>query len=317
MKAVLDAVCREFESVHGRIEGGQIAIVGMGKLGSRELTASSDVDIIVLYSHEDGDRESDGKKPLDAPRYYARLTQRLVAALSSPTAEGVLYDVDLRLRPSGNKGPIASSISAFRKYQFDNAWTWEHMALARARIVTGDDGLATQARDIIDEVLALEREPATVTTDIHDMRKRIEEQKPPESIWDIKLIPGGLIDIEFIAQYLSLIAAANGVETPIAETRTVGILERLAPDLIGADEADTLIRAWKLYTEIMQIVRLCLKENYNPEKVPAAFDDLLLGVVDEPDMAVLEDKVRETASVVRGIFDTVMIPAGGAEENAG
>ena len=132
--AALDAVQAEFARRHGRSPGGRVAILGMGKLGSRELTAGSDVDLILLYDHDADADESDGAKPLAPSHYYARMTQRLIAAVSAPTAEGVLYELDLRLRPSGNKGPVATHVDAFKKYQRGEAWTWEHMALTRARV---------------------------------------------------------------------------------------------------------------------------------------------------------------------------------------
>src|SRR5690606_23819061 len=115
--AALAAVEEEFAARHGRVAGGRVCVLGMGKLGSRELTAGSDVDLILLYDHDEDAEESDGEKPLAPAHYYARLTQRLIAAVSAPTAEGVLYELDLRLRPSGNKGPVATNIDSFRKYQ--------------------------------------------------------------------------------------------------------------------------------------------------------------------------------------------------------
>ncbi len=138
--------------------GGTVAILGMGKLGSRELTAGSDVDLILLYDHDADAEASDGEKPLDPLLYYTRLTQRLIAAVSAPTAEGVLYELDLRLRPSGNKGPVATHIEAFRKYQREQAWTWEHMALTRARAVAGDRAFCAEVEAEVEAVLSMPRD---------------------------------------------------------------------------------------------------------------------------------------------------------------
>src|SRR5262249_29972551 len=160
---------------------------------------------------DDAASESYGSKPLDATRYFTRITQRLIAALSAPTAEGVLYEVDMRLRPSGNKGPVATRINAFGKYQREEAWTWEHMALSRARLICGDESLVGEAEQIIREVLSVKRNISKVTTDVAEMRALIEKEKPPASAWDLKLVPGGVIDIEFIAQYLALIGPAKGI----------------------------------------------------------------------------------------------------------
>ena len=157
LRETLAAVTREFESKHGKVQGGVTAILGMGKLGSRELTAGSDIDLILLYDHSD-DEESDGERPLAPSTYFMRLTQRLIAAISAPTAEGTLYEVDLRLRPSGNKGPVATRFSAFSDYQRKDAWTWEHMALSRARVVAGDKDFAEK---IGSEILPYSPCPAT------------------------------------------------------------------------------------------------------------------------------------------------------------
>ncbi len=297
------AVEAELMKVHGTVKGGRIAIVGMGKLGSREMTAESDIDIILLYTHDKDCLESDGPKPLDPPRYYARLTQRLVAALSAPTAEGVLYEVDLRLRPSGNKGPVATSIRAFRKYQAEGAWTWEHMALARARIVAGDTSLAREAEEVFAEVLNRVRERDKTAADIAQMRQRIATEKPPANPWDLKLIPGGLIDVEFIAQFLRLMATTLCIDPGDAGTRTRDILSTLAPAAIGESDAAKLQDALALFTEISQIARLCLETRFDPEESPAAFRELLLRACDFPDLNTLEAHLQKTAGSVRRIFE--------------
>ncbi len=148
-----EVVAAELERRHGKVKGARVALLAMGKLGSRELTAGSDVDLILLYDHDKETDESDGEKPLAPSQYYIRLTQRLIAALSAPTAEGVLYEVDMRLRPSGNKGPVATHIESFGKYQRSEAWTWEHMALTRARPIHGDEAFMDHIRSEIDKVL--------------------------------------------------------------------------------------------------------------------------------------------------------------------
>ncbi|MER9356052.1 bifunctional [glutamine synthetase] adenylyltransferase/[glutamine synthetase]-adenylyl-L-tyrosine phosphorylase, partial [Mesorhizobium sp. M0514] len=198
--AALQAVTTEFALRHGRIAGGTVSLLGMGKLGSRELTAGSDVDLILLYDHDADADESDGDKPLAPSHYYTRMTQRLIAAVSAPTAEGVLYELDLRLRPSGNKGPVATHIDAFTKYQRQEAWTWEHMALARARAIGGDAALCAEVEAEVAALLALPRDAAKVRAEASEMRALIEKEKSPRDLWDIKLISGGLIDLEFIAQ---------------------------------------------------------------------------------------------------------------------
>ncbi|WP_136659180.1 bifunctional [glutamine synthetase] adenylyltransferase/[glutamine synthetase]-adenylyl-L-tyrosine phosphorylase [Nitratireductor sp. XY-223] len=303
LKAAIAAVRTEMEAAHGRVDGGTLAVVGLGKLGSLEMTAESDIDMILLYSHDPECMESDGKKPIDPVRYYTRFTQRLVAALSAPTAEGVLYEVDLRLRPSGNKGPVATHIRAFRKYQREEAWTWEHMALTRARIVAGDPDIAADAEAVFADVLSRSRDIEKTAADIEEMRKRIEDEKPAKNIWDLKLIPGGLIDIEFIAQFLRLHAARLERDGPSPGTRTKSLLENLAPSMIGEDSAATLMDALKLYTQISQVIRLCLEERFDPESAPLAFRELMLRGVDFPDIGMLEAHLKETSGDVRAIFE--------------
>ncbi|WP_419915019.1 bifunctional [glutamine synthetase] adenylyltransferase/[glutamine synthetase]-adenylyl-L-tyrosine phosphorylase [Hoeflea sp.] len=302
LKAAILAVQSEMEAAHGRVAGGTLAIVGLGKLGSLEMTAESDVDMILLYSHDPDCVDSDGKKPIDPVRYYTRFTQRLVAALSAPTAEGVLYEVDLRLRPSGNKGPVATHIRAFSKYQREEAWTWEHMALTRARVVAGDTAIAAEAQDVIADVLSRTRDIEKTAADVEDMRKRIEDEKPAKNIWDLKLIQGGLIDIEFVAQFLRLHESRLGRDGPEPGTRTKSILETLAPPMIGEDAAATLMEALKLYTQISQIIRLCLEERLDLESAPLAFRELMLRGVDFPDIGALEAYLDETAQAVRAIY---------------
>ena len=315
--ASLDAVKAEMEEAHGKVPGGRAVVLGMGKLGSRELTAGSDVDIILLYDCDPDLPESDGDKPLDPVRYYTRFTQRLVAALSSPMAEGVLYEVDLRLRPSGNKGPVATSIRAFSKYQAEEAWTWEHMALTRARAVAGDDDLAGDVRETIDAVLGKEREAAVLLKDLREMRELIETEKPPKDQWDVKLIPGGLIDIEFIAQYLSLTARAEGLEPGEALTGTIEVLETLGPDRIGVEAVEKLVAAHHLWMAQTQILRLCVDGVFEPDDAPAGLTDILLRAANAPDMRALEADMKMTSRDIRALFDEITRNSRSPEAAAG
>ncbi|BCH17736.1 bifunctional [glutamine synthetase] adenylyltransferase/[glutamine synthetase]-adenylyl-L-tyrosine phosphorylase [Mesorhizobium sp. L-2-11] len=297
--AALRAVIAEFALRHGRIAGGTVALLGMGKLGSRELTAGSDVDLILLYDHDADAEESDGDKPLAPSHYYARMTQRLIAAVSAPTAEGVLYELDLRLRPSGNKGPVATHVDAFKKYQRKDAWTWEHMALSRARAIGGDQALCAEVEAEVAQVLALPRDSAKVMAEAFEMRAMIEKEKPPHDLWDIKLIPGGLIDLEFIAQ----VAVITGkVEAGRRVTGTAEVLSRLAPDFAEAQIRQELCDAYALYLALTQMTRLCLTGVFERDDVPPGLSDLLLAVTDLPDFGVLEAHLKETSQKVRKDF---------------
>ena len=301
--AALDAVQAEFARRHGRVPGGRVAILGMGKLGSRELTAGSDVDLILLYDHDADIEESDGSKPLAPSHYYARMTQRLIAAVAAPTAEGVLYELDLRLRPSGNKGPVATNVDAFKKYQRGDAWTWEHMALTRARAVAGDPEFAAEIETEVAEILALPRDPKKIAAEAGEMRALIEEEKPPRDLWDIKLVRGGLIDLEFIAQVAVL---TRQVEGKGRATGTAATLARLSPSFADSQTKQELTDAYALYLALTQMIRLCLTGPFEKDDSPPGLIDLLLVATDLPDIKVLGAHLKETAGTVRGAFNRLL-----------
>ncbi len=299
----LDEVEREFARRHGHVPGQRICLLGMGKLGSRELTAGSDVDLILLYDHDEAAEESDGEKPLHPSQYFTRLTQRLIAAVSAPTAEGVLYELDLRLRPSGNKGPVATQIGSFRKYQRTEAWTWEHMAITRARAVAGDESLAAEVDAEIVDIVALPRKPQKVRADAAEMRRLIAEEKPARDVWDLKLVPGGLIDLEFIAQVGTLTGKLEGEGRSAS---TAEALSRLSPDWCPPQARDELVAAHGLFSLVTQIVRLCLNGPFDPKDVPPGLADLLLRSTDLPELKVLEAHLAETAARVRSHFEKLV-----------
>ena len=224
LAALLPLVEAELERRHGRVPGGNFAVIGMGRLGSREMTLASDLDLILTYDAPPGSETSDGPRPLPVAAYFARLSQRLIGAITASTAEGRLYTVDMRLRPSGEAGPIASHFAAFARYQRESAWTWEHMALTRARPIAGDAGLCRRISDTLAAVLQSPRDPEKLVVDVADMRRRIAEENPRPSAWDLRNRRGGLIDLEFIVQYLMLRHAGSSPQ----------ILRRATPEAIAA-----------------------------------------------------------------------------------
>jgi glutamate-ammonia-ligase adenylyltransferase len=201
--ALADAAVAEFAERNGQIKGGEFIILALGRLGGEALTHASDLDLIYLFDAPDGAR-SDGAKPVVATDYYNRLASRVTAALSVATAAGPLYDVDTRLRPQGAKGMLAVSLAAFAAYQQDEAWTWEHMALTRARAVYGSGKARTKLAAILDAILKNPRDPATTVADAVAMRSDMAQHKPPSGPLDIKRGPGGLIDLEFAIHVLQL-----------------------------------------------------------------------------------------------------------------
>ncbi|QVQ37620.1 bifunctional [glutamine synthetase] adenylyltransferase/[glutamine synthetase]-adenylyl-L-tyrosine phosphorylase [Pseudochrobactrum algeriensis] len=299
----LSAVMKEFTIRHGQIAGGRIAVLAMGKLGSRELTAGSDIDIILLYDHDADADYSDGEKQLAASQYYIRLTQRLIAALSAPMAEGVLYEVDMRLRPSGNKGPVATHIEAFGKYQRNDAWVWEHMALTRARAIAGDQSFRDEIDAEVDAILAIPSEVKKTAKEMTDMRALIASEKPPRDNWDLKLRSGGLIDLEFIAQFAVL---TGQVATDIRHTSTELNLRHLKPDFSSPALAEELATAHHFYSNLTQIIRLCVDDNTGREDYLPGLLELLCRAAELPDIAHVEHQLDQTAEAVSKAFKQLL-----------
>ncbi|OYZ08183.1 MAG: bifunctional glutamine synthetase adenylyltransferase/deadenyltransferase [Novosphingobium sp. 28-62-57] len=197
------AAIDEFMLNHGVVPGSDLAILGLGRLGGAALTHASDLDLVFLFSGDHA-AESDGRRPLGATLYYNRLAQRVIAALSVPTAAGALFEVDTRLRPSGAQGPISVSLESFERYQCDDAWTWEHMALCRARPLFGTAADRAALSTIIARVQDTPRAEAKLRSEVLEMRGTMAEHKPPKGPLDVKLARGGLVDIEFMVHFLQL-----------------------------------------------------------------------------------------------------------------
>ncbi len=210
--ALWPVVVAEFVRKHGDMPGKGAVVLGMGSLGAGQLHALSDLDLIMIYD-PDGVDASEGKRPLATRPYYARLTQALVTALTAPMGEGRLYEVDMRLRPSGRQGPVATSIEAFEAYQRDEAWTWEHLALTRARAVAGSKVLGSRVEAFRKTLLQDKGQAARVLPDVAEMRARLAGAKPAESVWDAKDGAGRLQDIALFAQTAALQAGASARAT--------------------------------------------------------------------------------------------------------
>ena len=303
--ALLDRVGDAFATDHGRIPGGRIAVLGMGKLGSREMTAASDLDLIVIYDFADDAGDSDGRRPLSPGLYYGRLTQRLIAALTAPTKAGTLYDVDLRLRPSGRKGPLATQLAAFKLYQSSEAETWERMALTRARAVAGDESLKREIAAAIAAVLAAPREAAAVMRDARTMRKLIASEKGDQDPWDLKLVSGGLIDVEFVAQCLVLVhARAHPALIGLSTRETIAKAGALG--LIGADDAAALIDAHRLLTDATQLMRLAVAGRCDPAKAASGVKRRIAAAAALPDFDALQGAIGEAREGARRAYARVL-----------
>ena len=294
-------VTERFAALHGEIKGQETAILAMGRLGSREMTASSDLDLILLYDFDPEEPDSDGERPLHGAHYFARFTQRLISAFTTRTNYGVLYEVDMRLRPSGRAGPVASHVTSFAEYQEREAWTWEHMALTRARVISSSPEFGARIETIIRKVLTRPRSAAAVANDVKEMRRAVALEKGDKDIWDLKYAAGGIVDIDFIAQYLQLAYAAE--KPDILDVSTLHVLDNAARlGVLPPASAEVLRAAARLYHDLTQILRLCVTGRFRPE---AAGEDLLRVMAragDAPDFSSLEARVKETQGEVRRVF---------------
>jgi glutamate-ammonia-ligase adenylyltransferase len=305
IRAVHRAVEENFSEKHGRLRAQESAVLALGKLGGREMTAASDLDLIVVYDFDETEPQSGGERPLYGTQYYARVTQRLVSALAAQTNYGALYNVDMRLRPSGRSGPVATMLGSFESYQENEAWTWEHLALTRARVVSGSPAFAARVERVIRDVLCRPRDAEAIAGDVVEMRGAIAAEKGDKERWNLKYVAGGLIDLEFIAQYLQLVHAAE--KPAILDTATARVLDKAARlGLLAPEDADVLRPAVRLYQDLTQLLRLCLAGPFDPKAVGPELLKLLARAADVPDFATLEAHLADTQARVRASFVRIL-----------
>jgi glutamate-ammonia-ligase adenylyltransferase len=303
--AVHHAVAENFAASYGHVRNEETAVLALGKLGGYEMTATSDLDLMLVYDFDEAHPESDGKRSLYGAQYFARLTQRLINALTAQTNYGALYDVDMRLRPSGRAGPLATGLGAFAHYQENEAWTWEHMALTRARVVSASPAFRVRVDAVIRDVLTRQRDAALVAGDVVEMRRAIATEKGDQNRWDLKYAAGGLVDIEFIAQYLQLVHAHDRPE--ILDTSTARVLEKgWNLRLIAAEDAEVLRAAVQLYHDLTQILRLCLSGPFDPKTAAGGLLQLLARAADVPDFATLDATLIDMQGRVRASFVRIL-----------
>ena len=308
LAALLPRVLADFARRYGRVPRGRMAVVLLGKGGGREMMAGSDLDLMLIYDHPPEVSESRGARRLPASEWFIRAVHGFIAALSAPGPEGPAFAVDMRLRPSGNKGPVAVSLASFRRYHASDAWTWERMALTRARVVAGPLGFRTEIAEAIRAALAGAGPPAKIRADAAGMRARVARELPPAGPWDVRLRQGGLMEVEFIAQALQLIHAPA---RPVLWNQTTrAALAGLAEaGLIAQEDAALLLRADRLYRTVQGLLRVAIGRTPPaggtlPEAVAAA----LLHAVRASGEAVLDAAgliatLDERGRAVRGLFE--------------
>ena len=307
VNALLPRLAQDFAERHGKVPGGALGVVALGKLGGRDMLPASDLDLILVYDHaEDATESVGGRKALPPSQYFARLAHQVVGALTAPGAEGRLYEVDMRLRPSGSKGPVAVSLSAFERYHAESAWTWERMALTRARVVAGTGALKRRIEAAIRAAQTRTADPAVVLADARAMRARMLRDLPADGPWDIKHMAGGLVEVEFISQALQ-VAHAHRVPAVLSPTTRLALAALAKAGLLPAAEAEGLIAAERLWRAATAHLRLTVghwKEEALPEPVAAALLRVLAPLLPEPpvDQAGLRTQMREAALRVRAGF---------------
>jgi glutamate-ammonia-ligase adenylyltransferase len=305
IRAVHRAAADNFAMSYGHMRGEETAVVAMGKLGGYEMTATSDLDLILVYDFDEKYPESNGARPLYGAQYFARLTQRLINTLTAQTNYGALYQVDMRLRPSGRAGPLATRLDGFAAYQETEAWTWEHMALTRARVVSASTAFKLRIQSVIQDILQRPRDAELTAGDVVEMRAAIAKEKGDSERWDLKYVAGGLVDIEFIAQYLQLIHAHR--LPGILDTSTARVLDKARSlRVLAMEDAEILRPAVQLYHDLTQILRLCLPGKFDPKTAGAGLLRLLARAADVPDFATLDATLVEMQIKVRESFVRIL-----------
>ena len=283
---------------------GQVAVVALGKCGSREMSAGSDLDLMTVYRADEPTAAS-SVKAWSADVFYGRFTQRLIAALSTPTGEGELYEVDMQLRPSGTKGPVAVSFAAFEDYYDREAETWELLALTRARVVwASSPAFAQAASQAIDAALRRPRDAANTVAEVREMRQLLEQERPPKGDWDLKLSPGGLVDIEFAAQFLQLVHAPNG--GPLSPNTAEALGAVLAQGLADKGPLADLQEAWRLQQNLTQLLKVALPDGEDPGEEPKAFKALLARAGGAKDFKGLRVKLARARTAARHAYDIIV-----------
>lgn len=306
LKALIPHVSSELARRHGIFEDGGIAVLAMGKYGGGELTHTSDLDIVFLYHADDMSKTSNGDKPLMPSQYFSRLAQNIITAVTALTSEGRLFEVDTRLRPSGSQGPLVVTLKTFQEYYAQSAWTWEHMALTRARIITAPDAMVSKLKESVEKVLIQTRDPSELVQAVHEMRGKLFQQFGSRNKWAIKHCQGGLVDMEFICQYLML---KEGYSHPeIFEPELTSAIAKLSQyGLLTAQNAELLEEAHQLMQKCQSLLRLSIGRS--PEKtdeIPSGLKQILLKATSTKTIEELEDRLERYQQAIYKLYQTLI-----------
>tara|TARA_B100000315_G_C14567325_1_gene583648 strand:- start:719 stop:2500 length:1782 start_codon:yes stop_codon:yes gene_type:complete len=312
IEEVLKSVETDFQKQYGKVAEAEFAVVGFGKLGSSMMTRGSDLDLVFIF-HAPPNSESDGIRCLNVNSYYSRLCQRLISALSVQTGQGQLYEVDVQLRPMGASGSLACDFARLEKYYQTEAWIWELMALSRARVIVAPSKLQVEIEQLIKNTLCTSRDAGELASHVYGMRRKIEAERGTEDPWHIKYVRGGLVDLEFLVQYLQLRDAA--IESGILSTHTIGALERIsAVGSLSFRSVDELTVAAHLFLNLQAIMRISLSGQFEEKKSPNGLRDVLVRASGADDFPDLKAKLINAQGVVSGYFAAIIREAASAYE---
>lgn len=308
LEALLVAAIAETERLYGTIEG-DVAVIALGRLGARAMTAASDVDLMFIYDAAEGAR-STGEASLDAVTYYARLVRRFLSAVAMPTEEGVLYEVDMQLRPSGAKGPAAVSVSAFRRYYETDAWTWEMMALTKARVIAGGEALGRRIADEITAIIKRPRDRATIARDVDAMRERVRSAKAAVSPWDLKNAVGGFVEIDFTVQYLILIHP-DAMADEMRQNMAAAAAALEAADAVSPERAGVLIEASHVFEAVHQMSRAATGGVFAPGAAGDAVRRMMAAILGVRSIRAAEARLVQLEASVRRVYEEIVVAAKG------
>ncbi|MES0860956.1 glutamine-synthetase adenylyltransferase [Ruegeria sp. SCPT10] len=297
--SILPRVTEDFARKHGPAPGRGAAILGMGSLGAGQINSQSDLDMIVIYDPLDQEM-SEGPRPLATRTYYARFTQALITAISAPMSQGRLYEVDMRLRPSGNQGPVATSWASFTNYQQNEAWVWEHLALTRAHVVAGNAGLATDIEAFRADFLSRPCDMKKVLHEVAEMRTRLAAAKAPAGVWDAKNGPGRLMDIELMAQTGALTAGLADRDV------SSGLDGAVAAGLLDVAQAQTLKDSYELCWSVQCAARLLSGKVIEADKIGEGGAAFLCRATGFEQVEQLQSALQDTYTTAAAIIGRVI-----------
>lgn len=305
---VLHRVWKEFASSYGEIPDSGLAVIALGKLGSRELTFSSDLDLTFVYHTENPDALSDGERSFTASVYFNRLCQRLLGVLTALSREGRLYEVDTRLRPLGSDGPLAASLEGYEKYFTESAWTFEYMALTRARVIRAPKNLRAELEQIIRRNLTQSLDADKIRHDVTSMRQKVAQEFGTQNPWNVKYIRGGLMDMDFIAQYLQLV---HGHDHPaiLAASSPEAYTQLQSAGLLEAEAAHILDRSYGLMSLLLHLLRLCSDGTLDEATAPEGLKTLLAEQLKFADFATLQSTLIKMQADVYNLYRHILEPA--------